>query len=144
MNDASTVCRFEGRSDLNRQAQYLVGRQRTVERLAFDVLEDEIPRPDVVDLADVRVVQARDRPRFFFEPAQPIGLFGDMRRKDLDSDLAAESAVTRPIHLAHPAGSERRHNFIGPESGASCQRHLEPTILVGAFETAKKNLSTAT
>ena len=33
---------------------------------------------------------------------------GELRRQDLDRDLALEPRVPRPIHLAHPARAERR------------------------------------
>ena len=72
VQDAAIVSRFQRARDLDRQPDRFGRRDRTAQRLAVDVLEHEIARPDVVQLADVRMVQGRDRPRFVFESAQAI------------------------------------------------------------------------
>ena len=43
---------------------------------------------DVVHGQDVRMAQRGDGARFLFEPAQPVGIRGDRRRKNLDGDIA--------------------------------------------------------
>ena len=68
MQDAARVRFFERRGDLNRQTDRVVRGQRALERLALDVLEHQVVRPDVVDLADVRMIERGDRARFLLEP----------------------------------------------------------------------------
>ena len=81
-------------------------RDGTAQRLAVDVLQHEIAWPDVVQLADVRMVQRRDRPRFVFESAQPIRVIGDWRRENLDGDVAIETRIAGAVDFAHPARTE--------------------------------------
>ena len=67
MQDALGVRRFERVGHLRRDAQRFVERQRTVQGRAVDVLHDEVVGPDVVQHADVRMVQRRDGPRLLLE-----------------------------------------------------------------------------
>ena len=57
-------------------------------------------------------------------------IVGDVRRQDLDRDRAVEPRVARLVDLAHAAGAERRHDFVGAEPAAGgenrrlrCLRH---------------------
>ena len=43
---------------------------------------------------------------------------GERFAQHLDSHVPAQPRVARPIHLAHAAGTERRDNLIGSESGS--------------------------
>src|SRR5678815_1953558 len=72
VQDASIVSSFQRARDLDRLADRLGRLDRTAQRRAGDVLEHEIARPDVVQLADVWMVQRRNRPRFVFESTQAI------------------------------------------------------------------------
>src|SRR4249919_3157820 len=85
---------------------------RTLRRRALDVLEHEITRANVVDLANVRMVQACDRACFSLESALPVGFRRQPRGQDLESDDAIEASVACTIDLAHPAGAKRRENFL--------------------------------
>ena len=59
--------RLERARDLQRQPH--ASRQEWArERLALDVLEDQIIGSDVVDLADMRMVERGDGARFLLEP----------------------------------------------------------------------------
>src|SRR5688572_24453740 len=93
---------------LPHHSQRIVQRHRPAKRCALHILEDEIARADVVELTDVRMVQRGDGPRFLLETAQSIRIAGEGLGKDLDRDLASQTRVTGPIHLAHPAGAEWR------------------------------------
>jgi hypothetical protein len=70
VNDAVSVCRFKGVRDLDAKAEDLCERQRPAfdtgrQRLAFEQFEYEILgvllSADVVQAADVRVIEGRDR-----------------------------------------------------------------------------------
>ena len=55
------------------------------------------------------------------EPRAGGFVTGQMRRQHFQRDLAIESRVARPEHLAHPACANRRDDLIGPETGAGSQ-----------------------
>jgi hypothetical protein len=97
------VSRFQRARDLDRLSNGFAGRDWTAQRLAVDVLEHEIAWPDVVQLADVRMVQGRDRARFVFESTQPIRVMGHRRRENLNGDCAIKPRVAGFVDLAHPA-----------------------------------------
>jgi hypothetical protein len=69
---------------------------------------------DVMQDADVWMIQTRDGLRLAFETLFADGVIREMCRKNLDSDRALEARVTPAIYLAHPASAQRFHNLIGP------------------------------
>ena len=99
--------------------------QPLLERFALEELHDDerlLLRgfADVVDGADVRVVQRGDRPCFTLKPlACQVGA-GEPRRQHLDGDLAVEARVARAIDLAHAAGADGGDDLV-PDR-AECQR----------------------
>jgi len=72
MDDVLRVRSIERVGDLSAVFQRLIERQRSCEWRAVDVLHDEVVRADVVEGADVRMVQRRDCPRFPLEPLAEI------------------------------------------------------------------------
>jgi hypothetical protein len=60
MHDALAMGVIERREDLIGQAKRAGNGHRSVERLPVDVLHDEVIRTDVVERADVRVIQRRN------------------------------------------------------------------------------------
>ena len=86
MDDAGAVRLVERLGDLNGDFQRFADRQRAVlqprrQRLAFEVLHDEERGApllaDVVERADVRVIELRDRPCL---PLEPIAELRDRLR----------------------------------------------------------------
>ena len=67
MDDALLVRRVQGIGDLSCVAERGVERQRALRRLSVHELHHEVVGTDVVQRADVGVVQRRDGPRFAFE-----------------------------------------------------------------------------
>ena len=70
---------------------------------------------DLVDCANVRVVQSRCRFGLLEEP-----LLGDLVPcqvgwQELDRDVAIQPGVMRQVHDAHAALAELRHDAVGPE-----------------------------
>ena len=88
MQDAPLVGRVERSGNLTRDPQRIVCRHRAPQLVTMHVLEHQIARADVVKLADVRVVQRGDRPRFLLETAQSIGIAGKPLGKNLDRDVS--------------------------------------------------------
>ena len=78
----------------------------------------------VVDVEDVRVREGRHGARFALEPRACDRVERESLGKDLDGDFAAEPRVARAVDLAHPAGADRRQDFVGSEASslAECQR----------------------
>ena len=85
------------------------------ERFAVDELHDEkvdaLVVADVVNGADVRVVERRDRARLPFEPGSALRILGPHRGRIL-RDVPAEPRVVRAEHLAHAARTDVRVNPI--------------------------------
>src|ERR1700694_5114678 len=70
-------------------------RKRTLQRRSFDELHNQVIRSDIVKLADVRIIQSRDRTRLGLEPLRELLL------RDLDRDDAIKPRVAGFIELAH-------------------------------------------
>jgi hypothetical protein len=96
VHDALTMGASEGVGDLRAEADGLSGGNRAalqppMERLAFDVLHhqeiDAVLMPDVVQRADVRMIQLRDRARLSVEPLPRLGVLKKMRTQDPEWDL---------------------------------------------------------
>ena len=78
---------------------------------------------NVVDREDVRVIERRGGLGFLREPPEPVRIRGEVGRKDLDRDFAAERGIARAIDLAHPARTERREDLAASESRPWRERH---------------------
>ena len=66
---------------------------------------------DVVERADVRMIELRDRARFAIEPLAELRIGGEQVRQDLDRDDAIEAGIAGFVDLAHAARAERRRGF---------------------------------
>ena len=135
MQDSAPVRGLQRAQDLEAKPHRFLRCQRTLRRRALDVLEHEITRANVVDLANVRMVQAGDRACFSLEPALPVGFRRQPRGQDLESDDAIEASVACTIDFAHPAGAKRRENFVGTEAGAGLQFHNGAWIYPSDLQT---------
>ena len=95
--------------------------------LSFEVLHDEkvdaVLVSDVVEGADVRMLERGDGPRFALEPLTEIGVGGERRGQDFDGDEAIEPDVARLVDLAHAAGPQRAQDFIRTEANTGSQTH---------------------
>jgi hypothetical protein len=81
--------------------------QQRAQRVALDQLHrdvgDAVALADVVDRDDVRVVERAGRARFGLESPQPVRIFADSFRKNLQRHLAAQQQVARAVDFTHPA-----------------------------------------
>ena len=117
MQDATPVRRLERICQLHREFAHQLRRHRPAGMRAFDVLEHQIVRADVVDLTDVRVVEGGDRARFRLKP------IGVHHRQLLDRDRPIEPRVARTIDPAHAAFADQFVDFVGAEAGAGGNTH---------------------
>ena len=128
MDDAFVVRGFERARNLARDGESFVEwngafSDQAGQRGAFDQLHDEVIRADVVEVADVGMVQRGDGAGFTIE-ALGESFFGDF-----DGDFAAEARVVGAVDLAHPARAEIGQDFVGTEAGSRGQWHRGHTIL---------------
>jgi hypothetical protein len=93
-----------------------IQRKGPFQRRAFDVLHYQVVGADVVELADVRMVQRRHRARFALEA------LGEFLLGDLNGD-AVQPRIPRPLHLAHASRANERKNLVRAQSLACGERH---------------------
>ena len=97
------------------------------QRLAFDVLHDEVVQTvllaDVVEGADVRMVELGDGFGFALETGLELGAFGEVLGKDLDGNGAVEAGVRGFVDLAHATGSDGSEYLVGAEPGSGGEGH---------------------
>ena len=102
------------------------------QRFAFEMLHDEVIEAsivaDVVDAADVRVLQTGDGFRLAIELLAHLGADASDGNHDLDRDRSIEAVIVCAIHLTHAARAEQFHDFVRPETGAGLERHSGGSI----------------
>ena len=104
------------------------------QRLALHALHhevvDAILTANVVQRADVHLIQRRNRAGFALETLPRVGRVGEMLRQNFDRDGAIQASVARPIDLAHPACPERSGHLVRAEPGTWREAHrvLSPGV----------------
>ena len=96
------------------------------QRASIEELHNEVVQPDVVHLADVRVIERRDGSRFPLEAGAEFGV------RLLDRHQAIQTRVPRLVHLPHPAGADQREDLVRAEPRAGLQGHDSGILLLGA------------
>ena len=123
VHNPCAVRRVERVSDLDRNLERLIDLDRPtldllVERLAFQVLHDQILGPvlvaNVMERADVRMCESGNRFGLALEARLQLGIG---RGKDLDRHRAIEACVARLVDFAEAARTERRKDVIRAEAG---------------------------
>jgi hypothetical protein len=70
---------------------------------------------DVMEDADVGMIQTRDGLGFALEALLADGVTRKMSRKNLDGYGALKAQVPTAIYFPHPACPKRSHNLIRPQ-----------------------------
>ena len=133
MDDPLAMRLVERVGDLGGDRQRLVERERPVleprgQRLALEMRHDQvvgaIDAADVVDAADVGMIQRSDSSCLAFEAGSQIRIVSDFTRQNLDRHRAIEAGVAGFVDLAHATRAKRAEDFVGAETGAGekCQR----------------------
>ena len=124
----------------------LFQRQRAFEqargqRLAFQILHDQeinaVLLADIVQHADVGMIQARDNFGFALEALAQSRVAREMRRQNLDGYGALEARIARAIHHTHAPRAQWRGDFIGTESCAIREGHSWPEYTPGRTASVK-------
>jgi hypothetical protein len=132
MHDAGAMRSVECRRDLDRDRQPLARRERALleargQCLALEKLHHEkrhaILLADVVEGADVRVGQLRDRAGLAIEALAELRVGGERGGKHLDRDRAIEARVACFVDFAHPARAKGGKDLVRAEARAWGQRH---------------------
>ena len=112
--------------DLAAEAQDLLGRQGSAgqpraQGLALDQLHGDVDVPvgfaDLVDRADVRMIELRRQPRLAQQPRARRGIGERRGRQDLERDVAVEPRVTGPVHLAHATRTDKAYDLERTDAG---------------------------
>ena len=118
--------------NLDGDLQRLVERQRALRQASasvspsrYSMTRNAVPSllADVVEGADVRMVELRDRPRLALEALAELRIGRERVGQDLDRDGAIEARVAGPVDLAHAAGAEGGEDFVRAEAGAGGKGH---------------------
>src|SRR5712692_9495030 len=121
MRDAFRVSGLQGVGDLDTQLQQLAGREglggdAVLQRLPFQKLhDDEGPAfifADVVDGADVGVVEGGGGARFALEALERLAIARKLLGQKLQGDAAAEARVFGLVNHAHAAAPELLNDAI--------------------------------
>ncbi len=131
VKDPALVRRVQGVGDLGRQPYRFVLCNPISKWFPLEILEDEVIGSDVVDLANVRMVNRGDGARFALKPVRIVS------DQPLDRDRAIQASIVRLVDLAHTARADQRLNFVRAESGPRSQEHL-----VRRFYRARSLLTT--
>ena len=145
VRDSFAMCFIQRIRNLDGVLQYLIERQWTFletlrQRLAFQILHHQeissVLLADVVEDADVGMIQAGDGARFAVEPLAQSGSIGKVIGKDFDGNDALQAGIPGAVHLAHPARANCREDFVGAQTFASEDRqraaaNLYPQALFG-------------
>jgi hypothetical protein len=112
-------------AEASKRSQCLIDRKEASfessrERLSVEMRHDQevgtVDRADVVDGANVRMLERGHGTRFPLETCAQIGIVGDCFGKDFDRDRSVEARVAGFVDLAHPARAKGRENLIRAES----------------------------
>ncbi len=123
MNDALLVRGFKRAGDLFGDLQPLLQRNRALpdslrQRWTLDQLHHQVIRPDVVQVADVGVIQQRGDGVDFARETIAEALSGN-----LDRYFATHAGIAGPVYLAHPARANPREDLVGSQASPGRERH---------------------
>ena len=133
MHNARAVGSSQSLSHLCRNVDGVVQRQRPpldplLQRLPLVVRHHEVQLPvgglvDLVDRADVGVVESRGGLGFLQEPLLGRLVAGQVRREELDGDLALQARVLGRVDDPHAAVAELGADRRRAEGGAWGEGH---------------------
>ena len=117
MKDSTPVRLVERTGNLDRHPHRLLDRQRPLDCGAVDVLHHQVVRADVMQRADMRMIQCGNGARFLLKALHVLFI------KNLDSDRAAKACVFGAVDLSHSSRPDHRKDFVRAEFGSSPQSH---------------------
>src|SRR5262245_34683867 len=140
MNDALLVCGFQRFCDLSGDRKCFIDRQRSAcdpirECFAFDQFHNQRASAvclfETVNSCDVRMVQRSEDFGFALESSEAFRVCRERLRQDLESDIALQSRVSRPVDLPHAARTDGSGDFVGAEAGPASKAHFFSNAVQG-------------
>jgi len=128
MGDALAVRRIECVTNLGGILQRQREGQRSLQGRAFDVFHHQVVGPDIVQSADVGMVQRGDGVRFALEA------LGKLLIGNFDGDDAIQSRVAGLVDFAHAAGTEGRSDLVRTQPSSGRQRHKVERLYRAGYE----------
>src|SRR6516225_5198385 len=117
MRDAFPVSGIQSVQNLARIFDGLFQWKRTSQRSPIDELHHEVVRTDIIEMANVGMVERTNYARFLSEALT------ELAGADLDRHLAVEAHIRGAVDFAHTAFAEQRGDFVRPEFLADTDRH---------------------
>ncbi len=123
VDDATAVGFFEAFANLDPAPERLLRRERAFlqgvgQGFSFQVLHDQkvaaVLVADVVEGADVGMIQRGDGPRFPIEPLPGFWALRQVGRKNFDGYCALQARVPGAVHLTHPPAPSVATISYGP------------------------------
>ena len=127
MNDPLLVRRLQRLGNLLRDWQRFIERNRPAcdpvgEVFALDEFHhegiDAVGVLQPVDGRDVRMVQRGEDFRFALESGKALGIRREGLRQNLQSDVAFQSGIPRPIDFTHAADADLGGDLVDAKAGA--------------------------
>ena len=137
MDDPAGMCGSDAVGDFHHQLECLnrtemFPAESGTESLSFEELGhrvvDAVLAADVEDRQDVRMGKRRDRARLAPESLERGLVSGEMRRKNLDRDVAIQPRVLGPINLPHAADRDEVENRVRAEGFPRSEQTGSPTV----------------
>jgi hypothetical protein len=88
------------------------------EGFAFNQLRYQVAGADVVESANIRMIQGRDG------ASLALDAVCEMLGGNLDRHIAVQAGVARLVHLTHAAGADQLQDFIRADPRSTGKRHL--------------------
>ena len=132
MDDAGGVSGVQSVGDLRGQVECLANRKRAAadevaQRLALHqfghYVGDAVLVAGIVKRDDVGMRQGGGGAPFLLEAAPPVGALGELRRQNLDGDIAAEAGIVGAVDLAHGTFAQFGGDLVLAQAGARFHRH---------------------
>ncbi len=119
MDNAARVGRIQGRCDLRRELQRRGFGERTAQWNAIHVFHHQVVRADVVDGADVGMIERGDGPDLAVEA------LNEHLGNHFDGDIAPHAGVGGAVDLAHATFANGRDQPVWPEP-VTWKQHRKP------------------
>ena len=114
MGDAGCVRRCQASGNLHRQVKQLTRVIHRGYRRTLDELHHQIIWSDVIDLADVRMIQRGNRPRLALES------IAELLGRCFNGNRAVEPRVPGFVHFAHTPCPSHGNDFVWTQPGTGC------------------------
>lgn len=79
---------------------------------------------DIVERADMGMIQAGNRFGFTLETLPAFGVGNPVGRQDFDRDGPVQAGIAGFVHFAHAAGAKGSENLVRAQPGAGGEGHV--------------------